>query len=227
VRWQHPTLGLLPPKEFVDLAELSGMIRPMTHWVIDRSLAQAAEWRRMGIDLGVAVNLSAHNLYETELPTRIAGKLHDLSLPGDALTVEISETELVEDPRRALEILGQMGVFGVRTSIDDFGTGSSSLGMLQDLPIDEIKIDASFVGKLDAAEAGALTVVRSITDIGRNLDIAVVAEGVQSSEALGAIGRLGCVFAQGYHIGPPMSAGAVGLVAAATQEQATIDLSEG
>jgi EAL domain-containing protein (putative c-di-GMP-specific phosphodiesterase class I) len=119
-----------------------------------------------------------------------------------------------------------MRAFGVRTSIDDFGTGASSLGALQDLPINEIKIDRSFVAKLDGSDASA-TVVRSIADLGRNLGVAVVAEGVQTGDALSLVAQLGCQFAQGYHIGPPMSAGAVGLVAAATQEPApAIDIRE-
>ena len=228
VRWQHPNLGLLPPKEFVDLAALSGVIRPLTSWVITRGLTQAAEWRSMGIDLAVSVNLSAHNLFELELPTLIAEQLRALGLAGDVLTVEISEAELMDDPRAALEAVGQMRAFGVRTSIDDFGTGASSLGTLQDLPINEIKIDRSFIAKLDGTNADA-TIVRSIADLGRNLGIDVVAEGVQSGDALSVVSKLGCRFAQGYHIGPPMSAGAVGLVAAATQEpaRATIDIREG
>jgi diguanylate cyclase (GGDEF)-like protein len=226
VRWQHPSLGLLPPKEFVDLAALSGVIRPLTRWVIDRSLAQTAEWREMGIDLAVAVNLSSHNLFELELPALIAERLRTLGLPGRMLTVEISESELMDDPRAALEVVGEMRAFGVRTSIDDFGTGASSLGALQDLPINEIKIDSSFVAKLDGSDASA-TVVRSIADLGRNLGVAVVAEGVQTGDALSLVAQLGCQFAQGYHIGPPMSAGAVGLVAAATQEPApAIDIRE-
>lgn len=227
VRWQHPNLGLLPPREFVDLAALSGMIRPLTTWVIDKGLAQVAEWRRLGIDLGVSVNLSAHNLFETALPGHIADRLRELDLPGDVLTVEINEAELMDDLRTALEVVGAMRSFGVRTSIDDFGTGSSSLATLPDLPINEIKIDGSFVMKLDGGDSTAANVVRSIADFGRSLGIDVVAEGVQSADALNLVGRLGCGFAQGYHIGPPMSAGAAGLVAAATQEGApAIDIRE-
>jgi diguanylate cyclase (GGDEF)-like protein len=190
VRWQHPNLGLLPPKEFVDLAALSGVIRPLTSWVIDRALNQAAEWRKMGIGLAVSVNLSAHNLFELELPALIAEQLRALGLPGEALTVEISEAELMDDPRAALEAVGQMRAFGVRTSIDDFGTGASSLGTLQDLPINEIKIDRSFVAAQRLGRRA--TVVRSIADLGRNLGIDVVAEGVQSNEALTLVGQLGC-----------------------------------
>jgi diguanylate cyclase (GGDEF)-like protein len=221
VRWQHPNLGLLPPKEFVDLAALSGVIGPLTSWVIDRGLRQAAEWRAMGIDLGVSVNLAARNLFELELPTLIGSRLAELELPGQLLTVEISEGDLVDDPRGALDAMAQMRAFGVRTSIDDFGTGASSLGMLHELPISEIKIDCSFVAKLDGTDAGA-TVVRSIADLGRNLGIDVVAEGVQTAEALAMVADLGCGLAQGYHIGPPMSSGAVGLVAAATQERGPV-----
>jgi diguanylate cyclase (GGDEF)-like protein len=217
VRWQHPNLGLLPPKEFVDLAALSGVIRPLTSWVLDQSLRQAAEWQQMGIDLGVSVNLAARNLFELELPVLISRQLSSLALPGRLLTVEISEADLVEDPRAALEAVAQMRAFGVRTSIDDFGTGTSSFGTLQELPINEIKIDCSFVAKLDGSDAGA-TVVRTIADLGRNFGIDVVAEGVQTAEALAIVAELGCGYAQGYHIGPPMSAGAAGLVAAATQE---------
>jgi len=224
VRWQHPTLGLLPPKEFVDLASLSGMIRPLTNWVVDRSLAQAKDWHSLGIDLGVSVNLSAHNLFDAELPSFIASRLRALELPGETLTVEVSEADLMEDPRAALEAVGRMQAFGVRTSLDDFGTGSSSLGILQDLPIREIKIDGSFVGRLEVGDQSGATVVRSIVDLGRNLGMDVVAEGVQSAESLTLVTQLGCHLAQGYHIGPPMSAGAVGLVAAATQEPTTVDL---
>ena len=224
VRWQHPTLGLLPPKEFVDLASLSGMIRPLTSWVLDRSLVQAKNWHALGIDLGVSVNLSAHNLFDAELPSFIASRLRSLELPGETLTVEVSEVDLMEDPRAALEAVGRMQAFGVRTSLDDFGTGSSSLGILQDLPIREIKIDGSFVARLDEGDQSGATVVRSIADLGRTLGMDVVAEGVQSAESLTLVGQLGCHLAQGYHIGPPMSASAVGLVAAATQEPATVDL---
>jgi EAL domain-containing protein (putative c-di-GMP-specific phosphodiesterase class I) len=117
-----------------------------------------------------------------------------------------------------------MQAFGVRTSLDDFGTGSSSLGILQDLPIREIKIDGSFVARLEEGDQAGATVVRSIADLGRNLGMDVVAEGVQSAESLTLIGQLGCNLAQGYQIGPPMSAAAVGLVAAATQEPETVDL---
>jgi diguanylate cyclase (GGDEF)-like protein/PAS domain S-box-containing protein len=218
VRWQHPNLGLLPPKEFVDLAALSGVIRPLTSWVIDRSLRQVAEWRRNGIELGVSVNLAARNLFELDLPVLIGEQLGALGLPGRLLTVEISESDLLDDPRAALDVVGQMRAFGVRTSIDDFGTGASSFGTLRDLPINEIKIDCSFTAKLDGSDADT-SVVRSIADLGRNLGIDVVAEGVQSAEALAIVSDLGCRYAQGYHIGPPMSAGAVGLVAAATQER--------
>jgi EAL domain-containing protein (putative c-di-GMP-specific phosphodiesterase class I) len=221
VRWQHPNLGLLPPKEFVDLAALSGVIRPLTSWVLNRSLEQAAEWHAMGLDLGVSVNLAARNLFELDLPVLIGHQLTSLGLHGSVLTVEVSEADLLEDPRAALDAVGQMRAFGVRTSIDDFGTGASSLGTLKDLPINEIKIDCSFVAELDGGGSGS-TIVRSIADLGRNLGIDVVAEGVQSAGALGVVADLGCRYAQGYHIGPPMSAGAVGLVAAATQEPAPV-----
>jgi diguanylate cyclase (GGDEF)-like protein len=218
VRWQHPNLGLLPPKEFVDLAALSGVIGPLTTWVIDRAVHQVAEWRERGIDLAVSVNLAARNLFELEVPAVVGARLADLALPGSALTVEISEGDLVDDPRAALDVLAQIRAFGVRTSVDDFGTGASSIGMLHELPIDEIKIDCSFVAKLDGTDAGA-ALVRSMADLGRNLGIDVVAEGVQTAAALALVTELGCGYAQGYHIGPPMSAGAVGLVAAATQER--------
>lgn len=226
VRWQHPTLGLLPPKEFIDLASLSGMMRPLANWVIDRSLSQCAEWRSLGIDLGVSVNLSAHNLFDVELPGFIASRLDALGLDGHSLTVEVSEADLMEDPRAALHAVRSMLPFGVRASLDDFGTGSSSFGTLQDLPICEIKIDGSFIARLADDDSTSAAVVRSIADLGRSLGVDVVAEGVQSATALSISGQLGCHLAQGYHIGPPMSAGAVGLVAAATQEPATVDLRE-
>jgi diguanylate cyclase (GGDEF)-like protein len=221
VRWQHPNLGLLPPKEFVDLAALSGVTGPLTSWVIDRGLRQAAEWRSMGIELGVAVNMAARNLFELDLPTLIGSRLAALGLPGDILTVEIGERDLVDDPRSAFDAITQMRGFGVRASIDDFGTGAASIGMLHELPISEIKIDCDVVAKLDGSDTSA-AVVRSIADLGRNLGIDVVAEGVQTADALAMVAELGCGLAQGYHIGPPMSSGAVGLVAAATQERGPV-----
>jgi diguanylate cyclase (GGDEF)-like protein/PAS domain S-box-containing protein len=205
VRWQHPIHGLLPPGEFIELAEVSGTIQPLARWVLERAVRTAAEWSRSGLDFRVAVNLSVRNLYDLELPAWLGQLLSEHAVCADRLVLEITETELMADPFYAMEVLGKLKALGAATSIDDFGTGYSSLAYLKDLPIDELKIDRSFVGTMVTDESD-LTIVRSIIDLSHNLGLDVVAEGVEDAATLELLAGMGCDRAQGYLLSRPVPA---------------------
>lgn len=203
VRWNHPRLGLLGPDRFVELAELSGAIQPLTRWVIQEGVAAMRCWRDAGHDLGLAVNLSVRNLYDPDLISHIESTLDHHGLDPELLIVELTETELMDDPSLAQEVFTALGVLGVRTSIDDFGTGYSSLTYLRDLPLQEVKIDRSFVQEMNHRR-DEFTIVRSMIDLGHNLGLEVVAEGVEDAEDMALLQRLGCDLAQGFHFSPPL-----------------------
>jgi diguanylate cyclase (GGDEF)-like protein/PAS domain S-box-containing protein len=205
VRWQHPEHGLMPPAEFIELAEVSGTIQVLTRWVITTAIRQLVEWQRRGLDLAVAVNLSVRNLYEPELVPWLAGVLAQFGVDAKSLEFEITESELMDDPLLAMEVLGRLKSLGVATSIDDFGTGYSSLSYLKHLPIDQLKIDRSFVGNMVHDESD-LTIVRSTIDLSHNLGLVVVAEGVEDPETLRLLAELGCDRAQGYALSRPVPA---------------------
>jgi diguanylate cyclase (GGDEF)-like protein/PAS domain S-box-containing protein len=205
VRWQHPEHGLMPPAEFIELAEVSGTIQVLTRWVITTAVRQLVEWQERGLDLSVAVNLSVRNLYEPELVPWLAGVLAQFGVDAKALEFEITESELMDDPLLAMEVLGRLKSLGVATSIDDFGTGYSSLSYLKHLPIDQLKIDRSFVGNMVHDESD-LTIVRSTIDLSHNLGLVVVAEGVEDPETLRLLAHLGCDRAQGYALSRPVPA---------------------
>jgi diguanylate cyclase (GGDEF)-like protein len=204
VRWQHPTHGLMPPAEFIDLAEVSGMIQQLTRWVTEQAVGEAASWPTGGEQLGVAVNLSVRNLYDPDLVRWFQRLLRDTAFAPDRLTLEITENEVMDDPMLAVDVLAQFHQLGVHTSIDDFGTGHSSLAYLKHLPIDELKIDRSFVGGMQSSESDA-TIVRSIIELGHNLGLTVVAEGVEDAATLELLERFGCDRAQGFHLAMPMA----------------------
>jgi diguanylate cyclase (GGDEF)-like protein len=204
IRWQHPRLGLLFPDSFVELAELSGAIQPLTRWVIREGLRAADEWRSAGhSELGLAVNLSVRNLYDPDLVTHIEDALAEHDLPPDRLMLELTESELMDDPSLAREVFTAIGELGVHTSIDDFGTGYSSLSYLRDLPLQEIKVDRSFVEGMHR-QSDEFTIVRSMIDLGHNLGLEVVAEGVEHADDLRLLRRLGCDLAQGYRYSRPL-----------------------
>jgi diguanylate cyclase (GGDEF)-like protein len=205
VRWNHPEHGLMPPSDFIELAELSGMIQPLTRWVIEHALREVRGWRNLGIELRVAVNLSVRNLYERELVPWLDSQLIEQGVDPSLLKLEITESELMDDPMLALEVLGKMKSLGISTSIDDFGTGYSSLSYLKNLPIDELKIDRSFVGTMVDNDSD-LTIVRSTIDLSHNLGLDVVAEGVEDGPTLALLRSLGCDRAQGYFISRPVPA---------------------
>jgi diguanylate cyclase (GGDEF)-like protein/PAS domain S-box-containing protein len=203
VRWQHPEFGLMPPGEFIELAEVSGTIHALTRWVIERAIRQAADWRRAGHELTVAVNLSVRNLYDPDLVPWLADLLLEHRVEAEVLELEIIESELMDDPLLAMEVLGRIKALGSTTSIDDFGTGYSSLSYLKNLPIDQLKIDRSFVGNM-ARDESDLTIVRSTIDLSHNLGLDVVAEGVEDGPTLEMLAALGCDRAQGYFVSKPV-----------------------
>ncbi len=212
VRWQHPTRGLLAPDEFVPLAERTGAVADLTRWVVDAALAQQRAWREQGHDLPVAVNLAAANIVDVTLPATIAGLLRHHGVEGNRLECEISEHTVMADPVRATDVLSGLRALGVRLSLDDFGTGHSSLAYLKRLPLDEVKIDRSFVAGMADDENDAV-IVRSTIDLARNLGLQVVAEGVETAEIMQGLADLRCDIAQGFHISRPLPAAELDLQA--------------
>ncbi|HXV75268.1 MAG TPA: EAL domain-containing protein [Candidatus Polarisedimenticolaceae bacterium] len=204
-RWRHPTHGDIPPDEFVGLAEHSGLIQPLTQWVLETALGQCARWERKGISLSMSVNLSARNLLDESLPDWLKALLESTRLPVRRLTLEITESVIMEDPKRAMDVLTELHKLGVRISIDDFGTGYSSLGYLKKLPATEIKIDKSFVMEMDR-NPDDRTIVHSTIELAHNLGLSVVAEGVSSRQTWEELKRLGCDTGQGYYFSRPLPA---------------------
>jgi len=203
VRWAHPDHGRVGPDEFIPLAEHSGLIHPLTDQVLDAALAQAALWRAILPTFTIAVNLSARSLTNPDLPRQILTALSRARLPRHALTLEITETAIMTDLDRALTVLHELNALGVGLSIDDFGTGLSSLAYLKTLPVNEVKVDKSFV--LGAATQSAdEAIVRATIELGHTLGLRVVAEGVEEAEMLGLLAAWGCDVAQGYFISRPI-----------------------
>src|ERR1700733_9454617 len=205
VRWQHPDLGLLPPSDFIPIVEQTGLIGPLTKHVLERAIAECAQWRRAGQQLTVSVNLSVRNLLDPEVPAAIGDLLTLYGLAPEALQLEITESMLMSDPDRSLVTLTRLAQLGVGLSVDDYGTGYSSLANLRRLPIDELKIDRSFVSPMLSDESD-LIIVRSTINLGHDLGLKVVAEGVEDEATLKRLAGLGCDFAQGYHFSKPLPA---------------------
>jgi len=208
VRWIHPQLGIVPPAEFIPVAEHTGLIRPLTNHVLATATQQAAEWRASGREVAVAINLSARNLHDSGIIDEVSANLSLFELPPDCLRLEITESSIMADPVGARRILEQLHDMGLGLSIDDFGTGYSSLAYLQNLPVSEIKIDRSFVTNLVDSPANQV-IVRSTIDLARNLGLLSTAEGVETGPALQWLREAGCDQAQGYHIARPMTAEAL------------------
>jgi diguanylate cyclase len=201
VRWQHPELGLLPPDRFIPLAEQTGLIDRVTEWVVVRAIADLSGWSE---GLSAAVNVSARSLHP-RLVLLLTNSLAAAGVDPSRLYVEITETALMTDPERAAVVLQDLHRAGIRISIDDFGTGQTSLSYLSALPIDEIKIDLSFISDMTVS-VGHHAIVRSIVDLGHNLGLHVVGEGVESDEIASALTATGCEVAQGYLYARPMPA---------------------
>jgi diguanylate cyclase (GGDEF)-like protein len=205
VRWRHPTRGLIPPAEFIELAERTDVIGALTMNVLRMALGQVASWRRVGIRLPVAVNLPAQMLLDRDLPGDVSSLLARFGLAADSLVLEITEGSLIHDPHRSAQILDTLSGMGVRIAIDDFGTGYSSLAWLKRFPVDEIKVDRSFVTHLDTDDSDA-AIVRSTIELGRSLGVLVVAEGVETVEVFEQLAGYGCDVAQGYLVSRPVPA---------------------
>ncbi len=205
VRWLHPRLGLLAPDRFVPLAEQTSRVRSVTNWVVPQALAQARRWRETGLDLTVAVNVSAHDVADPGFPALVAQWLRDADLPGDRLVVEVTEGTLMADRVAASAVLSGLREIGVTVSLDDFGTGYSSLAYLHSLPVDEIKIDRSFLGE----GARRYTVIRSMIALGQGLGLRTVTEGVEDVDTASMLSAFGSDLAQGYYFARPMPADAV------------------
>jgi diguanylate cyclase (GGDEF)-like protein len=201
LRWEHPTRGAVPPAEFIPTAEHTDLMAPLTRFVLATALAQAQSWRAAGHDLDVAVNVSVGDLTH-ELADALPALLASAAMPAERLTLEVTETGVMTDPLRAAAVLARLAGIGVNISIDDFGTGQSSLAYLKRLPIHELKIDRSFVAGMIASDDDA-TIVRSTLRLGHDLGLRVVAEGVESHEQVSALAEMGCDVVQGYAIGRP------------------------
>lgn len=208
VRWQHPTRGLLLPGAFLGVAEQTGLIDPLTSYVLDRALRDCRGWWDEGVPMTVAVNLSARRLGDTGLPREVGALLHRHGLPPSALTLEITEGVMMADPARELAVLRGLRELGTDLSVDDFGTGPASLTNLTRLPVTGLKIDRSFVQPMEA-NPQTLTFVRSTLRLAEDLGLNVVAEGVETDSAFRVLGRYGCDRAQGFWLARPVPAGRV------------------
>ena len=205
VRWHHPRRGFIPPDEFISIAEHTGLIRPLTRHVLDTALHQCAVWRAAGLQMSVAVNISVRSLLDMELARAVERALHNAGVRGDALELEVTESTIMSDPAATVALLERIASLGVGIAIDDFGTGYSSLAYLKRLPVDEIKIDRSFVSSMATDDNDAL-IVRSTIELGHNLGLRVVAEGVEDRGTWDRLAALGCDQAQGFYLSRPVPA---------------------
>jgi EAL domain-containing protein (putative c-di-GMP-specific phosphodiesterase class I) len=208
VRWQHPSLGLLPPGEFIPVAEHTGLIKPLTAWVLTTALTQCRQWldetqSRGWAALSMAINLSTRSLLDDAFPAEVKAALDRVGIPAHLLEIEITESAIMTDPIRARRLLTELAELGVRIAIDDFGTGYSSLAYLKDLPVNQLKIDQSFVQHMHEDLDDAI-IVRSVVDLGHNLGLQTVAEGVEDHATWDQLAQLGCDDAQGYFLAKPM-----------------------
>lgn len=203
VRWQHPKKGLIQPDDFIPFAEKTGFIRTLTRWMLEQAASLCSEWEEHGIHLKISVNLSTRDLLDQDLPTKFMEILRQHQVASSSFCMEITESAIMDDPVRALQTLERLYAMGIQLSIDDFGTGYSSLAYLKRLPVHELKIDKSFVMNMEH-DVDDATIVRSTVDLGHNMGLRVVAEGIESRATLQLLARMGCDQGQGYYISRPM-----------------------
>jgi EAL domain-containing protein (putative c-di-GMP-specific phosphodiesterase class I) len=203
VRWNHPVRGLLYPDGFIDLAERYGLMRGLTLCVLRLALDQVRDWRAAGTLTKVAVNVSASNLLDAELPDQIERMLEARDLPASSLVVEVTESMLMVDAEHAQLVLQRLRALGVRISVDDYGTGYSSLGRLRDLPVDELKLDRSFIADMHDDERAA-AIVHSTVQLAHSLGLTIVAEGIETASALAQLTAYDCDIGQGYFLSRPL-----------------------
>ena len=207
-RWRHIERGWIPPGEFIPVAERMGLIKPLTACLVELAARQLVAWQGSGISIPVAVNVSMRNLLDPRFPTTLREIVATTGTQARQIKLEITESALMTEPARVLETMNELRAMGFRFSIDDFGTGYSSLAYLQRLPVEEIKIDRSFVGEL-SNNAGSGAIVRATIELAGGLGLDVVAEGVEDESTWQSLGRLGCSTAQGYFLSRPMPASEV------------------
>jgi len=203
VRWQHPRRGLMQPDDFIPLAEQTGLIKPLTHWVLETALRQCGAWQEIGLDIAVGVNLSMRNLHDPDLVAEVVGLLASTGTQPRLLKLEVTESALMTDPQRALATLARLREAGVEVAIDDFGTGHASLSYLKQMPVGEIKLDRSFVRDM-GTDKNDFTIVRSTIELAHDLGLRVIAEGVEDQATWDLLVELGCDLAQGYHMSRPL-----------------------
>jgi len=208
VRWQHPERGVVPPNDFIPLAEHTGLIGPLTMSVLNMALAQAKIWSDAGHHIPVAVNISARNLSDDEFATKVGRLLDRHAIPSGLLEVEVTESAVMLEPEKAARILNELHAIGVRIAIDDFGAGYTSLAQLKNLPISELKIDRSFISTMLSDSDDAM-IVKSMIDLGHSLNMKIVAEGIETAESMNALSGLQCDIGQGYYLRRPALAEAL------------------
>jgi diguanylate cyclase (GGDEF)-like protein len=202
VRWLHPMRGIVPPIEFMPFAERTGFVRTVTRWVLETALQRCGQWLAEGMRLQVSVNISVRDLQNTELPDIVAGLLASCAVPPELVCLEITESSFMENPQRAFQTLGRLRALGVRLSIDDFGTGFSSLSYLRKLSVHEIKIDRTFIAAME--DGDDMVIVRSTIELAHNLGLSVVAEGIEDEHSLARLRAMGCDEAQGFFMSRPL-----------------------
>lgn len=205
VRWQHPQRGMIPPDHFISIAEQTGQINNLTHWVLREAARQYNCWRKMGLNMSIAVNISAENLKDLNFTTKLKAMYEEFDLPDDALSLEVTESAVVSDPETAVSMLCELRDAGIKLSIDDYGTGYSSLAQLKQLPVQELKIDQSFVRYLTENQDDQI-IVRSTIRLAHDMGLSVVAEGVEDEDALKWLSENGCDLIQGYFVSRPQPA---------------------
>lgn len=203
LRWKHPQRGMIPPDKLVQVAERTGLIAILTNWVFNTALRQCAEYRSQGLDLGVSINFSAANLRDAELVELVQQAIRVWDVPPERIVIELTESAVMDDQPSSLDALMRIKKLGATLSMDDFGTGYSSMGRLRDLPLDELKIDMSFVRTMLAREANE-RIVQSMIGIGKSLGLKVLAEGVEDAATRDRLQAMGCDFMQGYLISKPL-----------------------
>jgi EAL domain-containing protein (putative c-di-GMP-specific phosphodiesterase class I) len=205
VRWNHPFRGMVPPAEFIPFAEKTRLIQPLTNWALNAALRQCRTWNGEGHTIPVAVNISMRDLVDPGFPDLVATTLRETQAEPSWLRLEITEGIIMSEPERAIETLGRLRKLGVRLAVDDFGTGYSSLAYLHRLPVDEIKIDKSFVSRVAGGTSGA-SIVRASVELGHSLRLETVAEGIEDARTWDLLAALGCDTAQGFYISRPIPA---------------------
>ena len=202
IRWIHPEHGFIPPDEFIPLAEQTGAIRHVTKWALEKALTQHAEWRRQGLDIAMAVNISAVDLSDLSLPHTVSSLLSTHKIEPEKLVLEVTESAVMSDPEIAINALNMLSRMNIKISIDDFGTGFSSMAQLKKMPVDEIKIDKAFVLEL-ATNSEDQVMVKTLIAMAQNLGLSTVAEGVENAESVELLKTMGCSTAQGFHLSRP------------------------